>query len=171
MAMSTKILTFSHTFHTIAVENSDMRKSGRNFNRALAIALFSFAIILCNTTNVFAETTLNSCQVSYSNYVDLRNNYLANLKPSGADYKELTQAFKRAESERARCLQIINKQYRDELEAIKNRYQGANKSKGKNSKVQDKTQQSTEISNATIKRDEAIKQLAQVPNLPERKAR
>jgi len=41
----------------------------------------------------------------------------------------------------------------------------------KNSKALDRTQQSTEISNATLKRDEQIRQLATVPSLPERKAR
>ena len=164
-------VAFSHSFHTNGVDDLLVHKPVRFTKLRITVIGFCVSIFLTNPGVAFADTPLSSCQVEYAKYLELRNAYLSNPKPNGSAYKDLGQAFKQAENERARCMQVINKQFRDELEAIKKKYQSANKGKGKNSKALDRTQQSTEISNATLKRDEQIRQLATVPSLPERKAR
>jgi hypothetical protein len=110
---------------------------------------------------------LKECGVQVSGYLDLASAYELSTKRSPKEFRELAGAYKDAIRERNQCLRLINTKFKDDLRAIKSKYE-ALKGDRTSSRALRETQRLAEISNATLYRDEAIRNLPPLPALPER---
>ena len=133
--------------------------------KALAIAV---TLTLAPIQSSFADTPTTDCSTSFNTYVAALNTYSAATKPTGADFKELSQRFQEAQQERATCLKEINQTFKDQLQQIRDKYASLLTAANKKTASTLRTQLASEISAATLNRDEIIKNLPALPKLPER---
>ena len=143
----------------------NLRARAERFAKSLAISL---ALILAPIQASFADTPTTDCSTSFNSYVAALNTYSAATKPTGADFKELSQRFQEAQQERATCLREVNQSFKDQLQQIRDKYASLLAAANKKTASTLRTQLASEISSATLNRDEFIKNLPALPKLPER---
>lgn len=113
-----------------------------------------------------AESTAINCTTSFNAYSNALSAYNTNAKPSGSDFKQLSDLFKAAQQERSECLKEINQSFKDQLQQIRDKYAAQLSSANKKVAATLRTQLASEISAATLNRDEIIKNLPALPRLP-----
>jgi len=109
---------------------------------------------------------VKECGMQIGNYLDLASAYELSPRRSPKEFRELAGAYKDALRERNECLRQINMKFKDDLRAIKGKYD-ALKGDRTTSRALRLTQRLAEISTATLYRDEAIRNLPPLPALPE----
>lgn len=133
--------------------------------KALAIAV---TLTLAPIQSSFADVPTQDCSTKFNSYVAALNAYSSATKPTGADFKELTKRFQEAQQERATCLREVNQSFKDQLQQIRDKYASLLAAANKKTASTLRTQLASEISSATLNRDEFIKNLPALPKLPER---
>ena len=135
----------------------------RAFHRIVAVVALLFSLPLPST---FADTPTVDCTTNLNAYTTALSLYSNSAKSSGSNFKELSRLFQQAQQERASCLKAINQNYKDQLQQIRDKYASLLISANKKTASTLKTQLSSEISAATLSRDETIKNLPELPKLP-----
>jgi hypothetical protein len=138
----------------------------RNIFLAIAVLLVQLSTTAARADDRFRED-LAQCGVEVGNYLDLVATYQASPRRSPKEFRELAGAYKEALRERNECLRSINMKFKEDLRAIKSKYDSL-KGDRSTSKALRETQRLADISNATLSRDEAIRNLPILPALPER---
>ena len=136
--------------------------------RFLATAVL---VLQISTTVTYADDKaageLAQCGLQVGNYIDRVSGYQASPRRSPKEFRELAGAYKDALRERNECLRSINMKFKDDLRAIKSKYD-ALKGDRSTSRALRETQRLAEISTATLSRAEAIRNLPLLPALPEK---
>ena len=131
----------------------------------------AFLVLQLSTTATYADDRpaeeLAQCGIQVDNYLDRVSAYQASPRRSPKEFRELAGAYKDALRERNECLRSINMKFKDDLRAIKSKYD-ALKGDRSTSRALRETQRLAEISTATLSRDEAIRNLPLLPALPEK---
>lgn len=144
--------------------NSSARiDGGRTILSGLIIVL---ATVFLPVSISYADSTPADCSTSYNSYVSARSNYLATSRPTNRDGKELNLLFQKAQKERVNCLRAINNSLKEQLQAIKSKYENSSKASDKRGSASMRTQRDSEVAAATLQRDVAIKSLPEIPELP-----
>lgn len=112
-----------------------------------------------------ADSLPSDCTTQFNAYVAARSAYLTSPKPSNADFKNVADLFQKTQRERVACLQGINRAFKDQLQTIKDKYQEKIKLSKKND-ASSKTQRDSEVASVTLNRDNLIKSLPVIPELP-----
>lgn len=110
------------------------------------------------------------CRIEAGAYMERFSSYQGSIRQSPRAFKELADFYKEAIRERNECLRSINMKFKDDLRAIKSKYE-ALKGDRSASRALRETQRMSEISAATLARDESIRNLPVLPLLPERPIR
>ncbi|MFZ9250504.1 MAG: hypothetical protein ACO23J_05930 [Candidatus Nanopelagicaceae bacterium] len=128
-------------------------------------------VLQLSTTATYADDRsaeeLAQCGIQVGKYLDRVSAYQASPRRSPKEFRELAGAYKDALRERNECLRSINMKFKDDLRAIKSKYD-ALKDDRSTSRALRETQRLAEISTATLSRDEAIRNLPLLPALPEK---
>jgi phytoene dehydrogenase-like protein len=106
-----------------------------------------------------------SCVDQLRVYLDLSTTYQSLQRKSPRAYKSLANAYRDAMRERAQCVKEINFKFKSDLQGIKSKYDGLKGDRSSNRAVRE-TQRMSEISAATLARDEAIRSLPLIAALP-----
>lgn len=146
-----------------------MKKSAATFASALTLAL------LLTTMNsqlaVASETELAiPCNLNLESYLEQRSAYEASSHKDGKSYRSLAILFKESQRELRLCIKNIDSEFKSKLEAIKVKYR-ALKVDGKSNRLLQDVQRRAEIAEASLRRDEAIRNLPSIPELPARPIR
>lgn len=135
----------------------------------LAVAVLQLSVNAANADDNRSEES-SECGVEVGAYLDLTSQYQGLTRRTPKDFRELAGAYKEALRERNECLRSINMKFKEDLRAIKIKYD-ALKNDRSTSRALRETQRLAEISTATLSRDEAIRNLPLLPVLPERPAK
>lgn len=132
----------------------------------LVVALLLFNPALTPVSADVRSEGVKECGMQIGSYLDLASAYELSPRRSPKEFRELAGAYKDALRERNDCLRQINTKFKDDLRAIKGKYD-ALKGDRTTSRALRETQRLAEISTATLYRDEAIRNLLPLPALPE----
>lgn len=146
-------------------EQTDMRRG----NFLFVASLMAVAIIF--TAPSHADSLSSECTTQFNAYVAARSAYLSSSKPSNADFKNVSELFQKAQRERVGCLQDINRNFKDQLQAIKNKYQEKINPNQKKNDSSSKAQRDSEVASVTLNRDNSIRSLPVIPELPSKAKR
>ena len=113
-----------------------------------------------------AASADDSCVNFGASYQTALTTYLNSSTKTISDYKVLEQLRKTADSSRSQCIKIINDDFKLALRTINQKY--ATISGSSSQKLNSKTLKANEIAAATILRDEKMRQVVALPNLPEK---
>jgi hypothetical protein len=113
-----------------------------------------------------ASSADDSCINFGASYQTALITYLNSSTKTISDYKELEQLKKTADKLRSQCVKMINDDFKLALRTINQKY--ATISGSNSRKLNSKTLKANEIVAATILRDEQIRQVMALPNLPEK---
>ena len=141
--------------------------------RAIALlvtAVWTVPLIQVQGAAATDESTTASCSAASQEYQQMLGVYEASPRKDGKSYRLLVEAFKNANRERKNCMQAINAEFKSDLQAIKTRFEQAKANSNLRREVRE-TQRRSEISAASLKRDEAIRTLPLIPELPARPVR
>lgn len=106
------------------------------------------------------------CDDFGTNYQQAVATYLSTSNKTVPQYKELVELKKAADRLREKCIKSINEEFKNSLREINQKFSSQTGSKGQ--KLSAKTQKANEIAAATLQRDESMKLLAVLPDLPDK---
>ena len=132
----------------------------------IAPLLVASALAISLPSSSFADSSVAQCSSDLNSYLASRTSYLALPKPTASDYKILSALFVNAKNERAACLKEINSSYNSQLQEIRAKYALLFKNSDKNLIASLKTQRDSELAEATLTRDNAMKNLPEIFTLP-----
>ena len=133
--------------------------------------LTALALVAFPQVSSYADTPAPECSTDFNTYQTARNNYLALPKPKNADYKELSTLAQKAQKERANCLKDINAAFNSQLQGIRSKYAALMKDSNKKLAATLRTQRDSEVADATLTRDNTVKNLPEIPMLPDAPAK
>ena len=108
----------------------------------------------------------DSCMNFGSSYQAALTAYLNGSTKTLSSYKELEQLKKAADRVRSQCVKMINDDFKVALRTINQKYATITGTNAQ--KLNSKTLKANEIAAATILRDDQMRQLVLLPDLPER---
>jgi hypothetical protein len=139
----------------------------RGASIGLVPMLMALTLVAFPQQSTFADTSTPECSTELNSYLLARANYLALSKPKSTDYKELAALSQKAEKERASCLRDINASFNSQLQGIRAKYAAMIKNGDKKTVASLRTQRDSEVADATLTRDNTIKNLPEIPSLPD----
>ena len=144
--------------------------------RAVTLILLSLLLTFLinpakgDEVNTSPTNPQHSCTAQLQTYLDLSSTYQSLQRKSPRAHKALANAYRDAIRERAQCVKEINFKFKSDLQGIKSKYDGLKGDRSTNRAVRE-TQRMSEISSATLARDEAIRSLPLIAALPPAPAR
>lgn len=137
----------------------------------LVSILTALTLVAMPQSSSHAETPVAECSTDLNSYQSARNNYLALPRPKASDYRELATLAQKAQKERANCLKEINVAFNSQLQGIRAKYAAMIKNGDKKTVASLRTQRDSEVADATLTRDNTIKNLPEIPSLPDAPAK
>ena len=107
------------------------------------------------------------CSVEIGNFTELLDVYQASPRKTGSSYRSLLVAYREALKGQKECIKAIDLQFKREIKAIKAKFD-AMKSDPQSKREVLEAQKRNEITAASLRRDEAIKSLTPIPEIPSR---
>jgi len=148
-----------------------MSRSRASSRRAFATTLFLLFMPISIPSSHSTESVITeTCGSELAKFEAQLIIYQGSEKKTGLLYRELRELHKGALRERMECIKEINRMFKLEIETIKSNFDSA-KDEAKSRREVRATQKRAEISAAIVKRDDAIKKLGVVPELPARPLR
>lgn len=130
-----------------------------------SIIVFPLTPMQAHIGHTFESTQIETCKSRLLAFEALLDTYEVSARKTGSMFRELKIAYKNTKHERRKCIKAINQSFKRELETIKSKYDAAKKDSTTKREVRE-AQRRVEISAAIVRRDEAIKNVGEVPELP-----
>lgn len=130
-----------------------------------SIMVFPLTPMKAHIGHAFESTEIETCKSRLLAFEALLDRYEVSARKTGSMFRELKIAYKNTKHERRKCIKAINQSFKRELETIKSKYDEAKRDSTTKREVRE-AQRRVEISAAVVRRDEAIKNVGEVPELP-----